>query len=342
MKLRRLSQALWLALLTASFVLAASTRARADPPQSPLAGIPLYLPLILRQISSPILGGCAVFPNNNPWNTDISNYPLHPNSAAYIATISNPALGGGTYLHPDFGANWNGGPFGIPFVVVPQTQPLVPINFTAYGDQSDPGPYPIPPDAPIEGGANSGGDQHVLVLQSGTCKLYEMYRAFYTNPGWDADSGAVWALNSNALRPEGWTSADAAGLPILPGLARYDEVAAGEIKHALRFTVSRSQRAYIHPATHWASSRTETFYPPMGLRLRLKASFSLSGFTGQSLLILKALKKYGMIVADNGSAWYISGAPDARWSDDNLNQLKTVPGSAFETVDTGPIVTTVP
>ncbi len=339
----RLRVVMSLMLLLAATTVSASIGERAPARTAvPLADGDLYLPLIRKDSSGPLLGGCAVFPADNPWNTDISNYPVHANSANYVATISNSGLGGRANLHPDFGANWNGGPFGIPYVVVPQTQPLVAINFTAYGNESDPGPYPIPPDAPIEGGANSGGDQHVLVLQSGTCKLYELYHAFYINPGWNADSGAVWDLNSNALRHEGWTSADAAGLPILPGLARYDEVAAGEIRHALRFTVPRSQRAYIHPATHWASSRTESFYPPMGLRLRLKASFDLSPYTGQSLVILRALKKYGMIVADNGSAWFISGAPDARWSDDDLSQIKTVPGSAFEAVETGPIVTVVP
>ncbi len=329
-------------LVSLAFVLALLSRPTVSALGHPasLDTSTLYLPLVTRGAGSPVLGGCAVFPPDNPWNTDISAYPVHPNSANFISNILTQ--GGRANLHPDFGANWNGGPFGIPYVVVPQTQPLVPINFTAYGDESDPGPYPIPADAPVEGGVNSDGDRHVLVLQSGTCRLYEMYRAFYTNPGWDADSGAVWDLNSNVLRPEGWTSADAAGLPILPGLARYDEVAAGEINHALRFTVYRSQRAYIHPATHYASSIIDPNYPPMGLRLRLKAGYDLSGFTGQSLVILRALKKYGMIVADNGSAWFISGAPDARWDDDDLNQLKTVPGSAFEAVYTEPIITAAP
>ena len=326
--------------LAGVFVLLSLPPVSAQGSPAPLDTSTLYLPLVTRGASSPVLGGCAVFPPDNSWNTDISVYPVHMNSDNFINNIIS--VSGDTHLHPDFGANWNGGPFGIPYVVVPQTQPLVPINFTAYGDESDPGPYPIPADAPVEGGVNSDGDRHVLVLQSGTCRLYEMYRAFYTNPGWDADSGAVWDLNSNALRPEGWTSADAAGLPILPGLARYDEVAAGEIKHALRFTVRQSQRAFIHPATHWASFNTGADYPPMGLRLRLKADYDLSIFTGHSLVILRALKKYGMIVADNGSAWFISGAPDARWDDEDLNQLKDVPGSAFEAVYTGPIITSVP
>ncbi|MCC7366657.1 MAG: hypothetical protein IT303_20030 [Dehalococcoidia bacterium] len=277
-----------------------------------------------------MLAGCPVFPANNAWNTDISGYPVHANSANYIAAIN----AGRTKLHPDFGEN---PAYGIPYVVVPESQPLVPITFTAYGDESDPGPYPVPPTAPVEGGASATGDRHVLVLQQGTCKLYELYRAFKTPTGWSGDSGAVFDLRSNALRPAGWTSADAAGLPILPGLVRYDEVAAGEITHALRFTVSKTQRGYIAPATHFASSSTNPNYAPMGLRLRLRADFDTSGYTGQTRVILEALKVYGMIVADNGSDWFISGATDPRWDDDDLAQLKTVPGSAFEVVDTGPI-----
>jgi hypothetical protein len=257
---------------------------------------------------------------------------VHPNSANFIATINGS---GRTKLHPDFGGD---GQYGIPFVVVPATQPLVPITWTAYGDESDPGPYPVPLSAPVEGGPASDGDRHVLVLRQGECRLYELYRAFQVGSGWNADSGAIFDLTSNALRPEGWTSADAAGLPILPGLARYDEVASGRITHALRFTVSRTQRGYIHPATHFASSSTDPNRPPMGLRLRLKASFDTSGYTGQARVILEALKVYGMIVADNGSDWYITGAADPRWDDEDLGQLKNVPGSAFEVVDTGTIV----
>ncbi|HEU5089092.1 MAG TPA: hypothetical protein VFT99_16665, partial [Roseiflexaceae bacterium] len=214
------------------------------------------------------------------------------------------------------------------------TQPLVPITFTDYGDESDPGPYPIPPNAPIE----AGGDRHVLVLQQGACKLFELYQANPNGSGWDAASGAVFDLRSNALRPDGWTSADAAGLPILPGLARYDEVNSGRITHALRFTVYRSQRAYIHPATHQAGATDDPAYPPMGLRLRLKSSYDISGFHGQARVILEALRTYGMIVADNGSSWFISGARDPRWNDDDLEQLKTVPGSAFEVLQSGPIM----
>jgi hypothetical protein len=306
---------------------------------APAGGSPsIFLPVVSRGTASPILSGCAMFPPDNPWNTDISNYPLHPNSANFIADI-NAEQNNTHKLHADFGENLQ---YGIPYVIVPGTQPYVPIELGLYGDESDPGPYPIPPDAPEEG--DGTGDSHVLVLNSGNCTLYELYHANYLGPengnAWFADSAAIWPLNTNALRPEGWTSADAAGLPILPGLARYDEVAAGEIKHALRFTVWRTQRGYIHPATHFAGSTPTA--PPMGLRLRLKASYNISGFTGQARVILVALKKYGMIVADNGSSWFISGAPyfgpGAGWDDDDLNQLKTVPGAEFEVVNTGPII----
>jgi len=280
---------------------------------------------------SPTIGGCPVFPANNAWNEKVNTVPVRSDSSTFISSIS---ASGKTNLHPDFGG---GGAYGIPFMVVPATQPKVRINFTAYGDESDPGPYPIPGNAPVEGGSASTGDRHVLVLQQGTCHLYELGRAFWRGTYWDADVGVNWNLKSNALRPLGWTSADAAGLPILPGLVRYSEVAAGHVDHALRFTVSQTQKGYIFPATHDASSSTNAALPPMGLRLRLKASFSLAGFHGQSLVILKALKTYGMIVADNGSSWYITGAADPRWNDDDLDQLKTVPGSAFEVVNTGAI-----
>jgi hypothetical protein len=274
-----------------------------------------------------------MFPGDNPWNTDISAYPVHPSSAAFIADI-NLQPNNTQKLHADFGSNPG---YGIPYIIVPQSQTLVPIVFTEYGSESDPGPYPIPSNAPIE----AGSDAHVLVLQQGACMLYELYHAQYVGPGWNAGSGAKWDLNSNLFRPEGWTSADAAGLPILPGLARYDEAASGAIKHALRFTVWRTQRGYIHPATHFAGSTASA--PPMGLRLRLKASYDISGYTGQARVILEALKRYGMIVADNGSSWFITGAPYAGpgpgWDDDDLNQLKSVPGTAFEAVYTGDIIT---
>jgi hypothetical protein len=266
-----------------------------------------------------------VFPADNAWNRDVSALPVDGNSANYISSIDAT-----TKLHADFGG---GGEYGIPYITVPGTQPLVPVTFNAYGDESDPGPYPIPLDAPIEG--NGEGDSHVIAVDSDRCKLYELYGASAGPSGWTAASGAAFDLTSNALRPEGWTSADAAGLPIFPGLVRYDEVQSGRIDHALRFTVSRTQAAYLHPATHLASSSTNANLPPMGLRLRLNASFDLSPYHGEALVILTALKKYGMIVADNGSNWFITGAADSRWDDDDLNQLKVVPGRAFEVVDTG-------
>ena len=277
---------------------------------------------------APTVGGCSVFPSDNAWNRDVSTLPVHANSDRFVARINSQ---GGTRVHPDFGADPS---YGIPYIVVPADQPTVPITYTAYGDESDPGPFPIPPNAPVEGGS----DRHVLVVQQGTCGLFELFGAQRSGAGWSAESGARWNLRSNALRPLGWTSADAAGLPIFPGLTRFDEVAAGRIDHALRFTVSRTQRAYILPATHVASSSTNTDDPPMGLRFRLKASYDITSLTGQARVIAVALKRYGMIVADNGSNWYISGATDPRWNDDQLNALKAIPGSAFEAVETGPIV----
>jgi hypothetical protein len=272
--------------------------------------------------------GCPLFPASNPLNQDISRAPVDPASARYIASIG---LSG--HLHADFGSNPG---YGIPYSVVPRRQRKVPIRFDEYGGQSDPGPYPIPAGARVEG-AGQGGDRHVLVLQRGSCRVYELYTATRSGAGWQAGSGAVFDLRSNALRPEGWTSADAAGLPILPLLARYPEVRSGRIDHALRVTVSASQRGYIHPATHFASSSSNGSLPPMGLRLRLSAHYSLAGYRGQALIILRALKRYGLIVADNGSSWYITGAPDPRWNDTDLDQLKRVPGSAFEALSSGPI-----
>lgn len=260
------------------------------------------------------LKGVQVFPADNPWNQDISALPVHPMSAAWIAT-----MGATKGLHPDFGTVWEGAPNGIPFVVVGSAQPMVDIDFGLYGSQSDPGPYPVPATAPVEGGPDGRGDRHVLVIDHTRRMLYELYRAFPIDGGayWEADSGAVWDLTSNELRPFGWTSADAAGLPIFPGLVRYDEaVLKGEIRHALRFTTGPTQKACILPATHWASSSLDPNHPPMGLRVRLKASVNISGYPAQVRPILAALKKYGMILADNGSDWYISGAPDPRWDDD--------------------------
>ena len=283
------------------------------------------------------LHGAQVFPFDNAWNQDISNSPVDPNSANIIANIGLTAN-----LHPDFGTVWNGAPNGIPYIVVAGNQAPVPISFTAFGSQSDPGPYPVPANAPVEGGPNGTGDRHVLVIDRDNWKLYEMYRAFPLNNGasWNCDSGAIFDLNSNALRPAGWTSADAAGLPIFPGLVRYDEVfEQQEIRHAIRFTAQITRKAYIAPARHWASTNTSVDRPPMGMRVRLKSSVDISSYSPSMQVILRALKKYGMILADNGSNWFISGAPDPRWSDDDLNTLKQIKGSNFEVVKMENIVT---
>jgi hypothetical protein len=280
-------------------------------------------------------GACPTFPADNPWNTDISGAPLSPRSAAWVASI-----GSTTKLHPDFGTFWDGGPIGIPFVHVGANQAKVPVSFD-YDDESDPGPYPIPRNAPIEGGADADGDRHVLVVDDAACKLYELYAAYPQGGGssWVAGSGAVFDLRSNALRPDHWTSADAAGLPIYPGLVRYDEVVQeGVIDHALRFTISRTQAGFIHPATHEASSITDANVPPMGARFRMKSSYSCAAFSAEVKVICAALKRYGMFVADNGSNWYLSGQHDPRWNDDALGDLKSIPGSAFEAVDTGPVL----
>ncbi|MCU1460227.1 MAG: hypothetical protein JWO37_302 [Acidimicrobiales bacterium] len=270
------------------------------------------------------IAGCPLFPADNPWRRDVSGDPLDSHSAAWVSSI-----GAGGRVHPDWGSV-----YGIPYVVVPANQQKVPITFTAYGDESDPGPYPVPPNAPIE----SGSDSHVLVA-SGDCHLYELYHASPDgHGGWNADSGAIFDLRSDRLRPDTWTSADAAGLPILPGLVRWDEVQAGHIDHALRFTIARTQRGYIHPATHQAGSTTDPNVAPMGARFRLKASFDISHYTGTARVVLLALKRYGMFVADNGSNWYITGALDSRWNDDEVGQLKSVPGSAFEAVASGPVL----
>jgi hypothetical protein len=280
------------------------------------------------------LDGCPVLPADNIWNTPVDTLPLDPNSAAYINTI-----GPSDNVHADFGSgDWppgSGSLIGIPFIVVPSNQALVPINISPYDDESDPGPYPVPPNAPVEGAPNTGGDRHVLVIRQGECKLYELYRAFRIGGGssWNAESAAKYDLNSNALRPDTWTSADAAGLPILPGLVRYEEVAAGEINHALRFTVPETRKAHIWPARHDASDLTGSQYPPMGQRFRLRADFDVSGYSHDAQVILIALKKYGMILADNGSAWYISGAPSESWDNDVLHELDAVVGSDFKAVD---------
>ena len=283
------------------------------------------------------LNGFVPFPSDNLWNTNISAMPVDPNSANYINYIGSTAP-----LHPDFGAGFYAGQsIGIPYQVVAQTQPFVSIKLGAYSAESDPGPMPIPSNAQIEGFPKPGnGDRHVLVLEQTGCWLYELYHARkMSNGSWSGDSAAVWDMTIDEQRPYTWTSADAAGLPIFVGLARYDEVAAGAINHALRFTVPTTQQAFVLPATHWASSVTDPNSPPMGLRMRLKASFDISGFPADDQVILTALKQYGMIVADNGSAMFVSGTPDNRWNNNDLNQLKTLTASDFEVVQLGTIYT---
>lgn len=281
----------------------------------------------LRHPSAP---RCPVFPKTNPWNQRVDRLQVAANSDAIIRSI-----GPDETVHADFGSGlWEGGPIGIPITVVRRGQRKVRVAFE-YADESDRGPYPIPRNVKIEGGRQSDGDRHALILDRDNCRLYELFALYPTaGGGWRAGSGAIWNLRSNRLRPAGWTSADAAGLPILPGLARYDEVARGRIDHALRFTVRRSRRAYVYPARHHASDSNDPDLPPMGLRLRLKASYPTAGFPRQARIVLEALKRYGMLVADNGSDWYISGAPDPRWSNEQLHTLHRVPGSAFEVVQT--------
>lgn len=280
------------------------------------------------------LNGRIPFPVDSAWNRSIDKMPIDPNSDTLITSIGKDLS-----LHPDFGANLDGAPFGIPYVVVAGNTPKVAVSFN-YAAESDPGPYPIPSGAPIEGGPKSTGDRHILVIDRDNWKLYELFNAYPDGAGWRADSGAIFDLKSSRPRPAGWTSADAAGLPIFPGLARYDEVGGmREIRHALRFTVTRTRRAYTHPATHFASSNTSSSLPPMGMRVRLKANYDISSFPPHAQVILRALKKYGLILADNGGNWFVSGAPDTRWDDDQLNTLKRVKGRDFEVVKMGEIIT---
>jgi len=279
----------------------------------------------------PLAGDCSVFPSDSSWNQDVSTLPVHPLSDTYI-----DAIGRDDHVHPDFGTVWEGAPIGIPYVLVDDGQAPIDIIYEAYGDESDPGPFPIPLDAPIEGGPDSDGDRHVIAIDTDACRLYELYHAFPESDGWHANSGTSWDLNADEHHPEGCTSADAAGLPVFPGLVRYDEVVeAGAILHALRFTVSQTQRAYVFPARHYASSDTSSSLPPMGLRVRMKESYDCSSFSNEAEVVCIALKRFGMILADNGSNWYVSGAPDPRWDDEALGDLKDVPGDAFEVVDTG-------
>ncbi len=273
---------------------------------------------------------CPIFPADNPWNQRVDQLPVAADSARYIAAIGLDAP-----VHPDFGTAWDGAPNGIPYAVVTNATPKVPVSFL-YASQSDRGPYPIPPKVPIEGGPNATGDRHVIVVDSSTCTDYELYDAYPLDGGrrWSAGSGAIFNLRSDRLRPAGWTSADAAGLPILPGLARYDEVAGGAIDHALRFTAPCTAPRYVYPARHEASTCSGRWLPPMGLRLRLKASVDISGLPYQARVVAQALKTYGLILADNGSPWFIQGVPNPRWNDDALHQLDQLGGNDFEVVDT--------
>ena len=280
---------------------------------------------------TPSLGGFVPFPSSSLWNTDISSSPVDPNSSTIISNWV-----GAVNLHPDWGTDPT---YGIPYVVVNGTQPLVNMQLGAYAGESDPGPMPVPANAPIEGGSASTGDRHVLVLNNANCFLYELYNASLNPDGsWNADSTAVWDLLASEQRPYTWTSADAAGLPIFPGLVRYDEVAAGKIQHAFRFTLPKTSAAFTPPASHWAPTSTDPAAPPMGMRLRLKASYDISGFDGQMQIILTAMKHYGLILADNGSALFVTGVSDSRWGAD-LDTLKTVPASAFEVVQINPVYT---
>ena len=273
---------------------------------------------------------CRLFPKDNHWNLRVDKLPVAANSNAVVERI-----GADDNAHADFGSGtYNGGPIGIPYKTVSKHQKRVPVSFD-YAEESDGKRYPIPRNVPIEGGPDAEGDRHVIVVDRDRCKLYELFAAFPRDGGaWHAGSGAIWNLKSNKMRPKDWTSADAAGLPILPGLARYDEVKRGKIDHALRFTVPETRRAFVYPARHFASDQTDPDLPPMGLRFRLKASFDTSSFPRQSRVVLRALKRYGMIVADNGAAWYVSGAPHKRWDNDDLHSLHDVRGSDFEVVDT--------
>ena len=292
------------------------------------SGATLFLPILFNGAAVPIPLDCPIFPADHIWNAAVDDLPLDPNSAAYINTI-----GAESTLHPDFGSGtWAGYPIGIPYVIVPGTQPKEPVRFV-YADESDPGPYPIPLDPPIEGDPDGDGDRHLLILDQDNCLLFELYAAHLEYDGWYAGSGAIFNLQGYALRPDGWTSADAAGLAIFPGLVRYDEVAAGEIRHAFRFTASETRKDYVWPARHYASQLTGRQYPPMGQRFRLKASFDISGFSSEVQVILQAMKTYGIILADNGSDWFISGVPDERWDNDQLRELHQVRGADFEAVD---------
>lgn len=291
-----------------------------------LALVPLAIAAPAAAYPLPQAPDCPIFPATSVWNKPVNRLPVREDSRTIVNSI-----GASLRLHADFGSGlWNGGPIGIPITVVDSTTSRSSVDFE-YADESDAGPYPIPDDVSIEGGPSADGDRHAVIVDSESCSLYELFSLY---PSWSAGSGAIWDLGSNALRPRGWTSADAAGLPILPGLARHDEVAAGSIDHALRFTVRRSRRAYIYPARHFASPYTSRTLPPMGLRVRLRLNYPTTSFPPQARLVLRALKRYGMIVADNGSSWYVSGAPDPDWDNDDLHTLGRIKGSDFRVVDT--------
>ena len=278
----------------------------------------------------PGAGSCPLFPANNVWNTDISRLPVNSHSAAWMASMDS----GSTDLHPDFGPSYGAQsvPYGIPYTVVTDAHPKVHVSFQ-YASESDPGPYPFGSDTPIEGGQNASGDRHAIMVDSSTCTLYELYDAHYSATGSTAGSGAIWSLRSNALRPATWTSADAAGLPILPGLLRWDEVESGRVTHAIRFTAERTDRAFLWPARHQAGSADDPSLPPMGARFRLKASFDISHYSHLAQVVLTAMKHYGLILADNGSNWYFQGSADTGWPDSLISELKTIPASAFQAVD---------
>ena len=299
-----------------------------------LAGLLLLAALLVPATQGsrlPSARGCPLFPKSNPWNQRVDRLPVHANSDAIVRSI-----GFDDTMHADFGSGlYEGRPIGIPFVTVGKRRERVPVSFE-YAGESDRGPYPLPPNVPIEGGRDADGDRHVIVVDRSRCRLYELFAAYPQDGGtrWSAGSGAIWNLRSNRLRPRGWTSADAAGLPILPGLARFDEVKSGRIDHALRFTASQTRRAFVYPARHFASELTDPDLPAMGQRVRLRRGYDISGFPRQTRVVLRALKRYGMILADNGAPWFVSGAPHPGWNNDDLHSLHRVPGRAFEVVDT--------
>jgi len=294
------------------------------------AGVGVAVPALSGAHPLPGARNCPIFPANNPWNQRVNQLPVAANSSRYIA-----AIGLGEPVHPDFGTVYDGAPNGIPYTVVSSRTRRVPVHFL-YASQSNRGPYPIPAKAPIEGGAHATGDRHVIVVDRSNCKDYELWDAYPHDHGryWTAGSGAVFNLRSNALRPAGWTSADAAGLPILPGLARYSDVARGSINHALRFTAPCTAPRYVYPARHEASTCSARWAPPMGLRVRLKSSVKITGLPYQARVVAQALKTYGMILADNGSPWYISGAPNRHWNNSALHLLDRLSGRDFEVVNT--------